>query len=148
MNGKFDYHQRVYKFSSFRGITGQFFFHYFKTNLRFEALDASAKSTVDSLRLPLLQNFPVVLPPIEEQKSIVNWIEAESRPLDTALNRTEREIGLLREYRTRLVADVVTGKLDVRAAAQRLPNDALRPDEAGAQNDLLEETEVEGIEVS
>jgi type I restriction enzyme S subunit len=36
----------------------------------------------------------------------------------------EREIELLREYRTRLVADVVTGKLDVREAAARLPEDA------------------------
>lgn len=44
--------------------------------------------------------------------------------LDTALSRLEREIELLREYRTRLVADVVTGKLDVREAAARLPDEA------------------------
>jgi type I restriction enzyme S subunit len=41
-----------------------------------------------------------------------------------AIDRLEREIELLREYRTRLVADVVTGKLDVREAAARLPEDA------------------------
>lgn len=39
----------------------------------------------------------------------------------TVISRTEREIELLREYRTRLTADVVTGKLDVRQAAERLP---------------------------
>jgi type I restriction enzyme S subunit len=38
--------------------------------------------------------------------------------------RTERETSLLREYRTRLIADVVTGKLNVRDAAARLPNEA------------------------
>jgi len=40
--------------------------------------------------------------------------------LSAAISRLEREIELLREYRTRLVADVVTGKLDVRDAAERL----------------------------
>jgi type I restriction enzyme S subunit len=44
--------------------------------------------------------------------------------LNTAITRLEREITLLREYRTRLVADVVTGKLDVRAVAASLPDEA------------------------
>jgi type I restriction enzyme S subunit len=52
----------------------------------------------------------------------------------------EREIDLLREYRTRLVADVVTGKLDVREAAARLPDEA-PPDIADDDPDLDEETE-------
>jgi type I restriction enzyme S subunit len=43
--------------------------------------------------------------------------------LDGAISRLEREIDLLLEYRTRLVADVVTGKLDVREAAARLPDE-------------------------
>lgn len=45
----------------------------------------------------------------------------QDAPLTTAIVRTEREIALMQEYRTRLVADVVTGKLDVRAAAAKLP---------------------------
>ena len=98
-----------------------------KSNLRFEALDASAKSTVDSLRLPLLQNFPTVLPPKHEQQDIVRWIEAESGPVDAAISRIEREIELLREYRSRLVADVVTGQLDVREAARHLPAETDEP---------------------
>ena len=52
----------------------------------------------------------------------------------------EREIELLREYRTRLVADVVTGKLDVREAAARLPDEA-PPDTAEDDTDLSDETE-------
>ena len=124
IDGKFDYHQRVYKFSNFRRVSGQFFFLYLKSTLRFEALDASAKSTVDSLRLPLLQNFPTLVPPSEEQLAIVRAVETETGGLDTAISRVAREIELLREYRTRLVADVVTGKLDVREAAARLPDEA------------------------
>ena len=45
----------------------------------------------------------------------------------------EREISLLREYRTRLIADVVTGKLDVREAAVRLPDEALLRDFASSR---------------
>lgn len=144
VNGKFEYHQRVYKFSNFREVDGRFFFDYFRSCLRFEALDASAKSTVDSLRLPLLQNFPTVLPPIREQKEIVEWISLETQPISNAIARYEREIALLREYRTRLTADVVTGKLDVRSAAAHLPD----PEQVLPESEEPEEeTELEGIEV-
>ncbi len=66
----------------------------------------------------------VLLPPLEEQLRLVVGIENQTRELDRAVSRLEREIDLLREYRTRLVADVVTGKLDVREAAARLPDEA------------------------
>ena len=65
--------------------------------------------------------FKVLLPKVDEQNKILDALNEETRPVTAAIERTEREIGLLREYRTRLVADVVTGKLDVRAAARQLP---------------------------
>jgi type I restriction enzyme S subunit len=58
-----------------------------------------------------------------EQEAIVNFIHSETGTLTTAISRLEREIDLLREYRTHLVADVVTGKLDVREAATQLPEE-------------------------
>jgi type I restriction enzyme S subunit len=143
VNGKFDYHQRVYKFSRFRRITGAFFFHYLKSTLRFEALDASAKSTVDSLRLPLLQNFPTVIPPVDEQLDIVRWIDAQSIPLDAAISRTEREIALMQEYRTRLITDIVTGALDVREAGMKLPDERGAKPLATSEDDPLEDCDVE-----
>jgi hypothetical protein len=62
-----------------------------------------------------------VLPPLAEQAVLVAHVRAETQTLSCAISRLEREIELLREYRTRLVGDVVTGKLDVREAAARLP---------------------------
>ena len=44
--------------------------------------------------------------------------------IDAAITRARRRIELLREYRTRLIADVVTGKLDVRETAANLPERA------------------------
>lgn len=67
-----------------------------------------------------IKRFKVALPPLEEQKRIVEFVVAEAHGLNTAVSRLEREIELLREYRTRLIADVVTGKLDVREAARCL----------------------------
>lgn len=70
----------------------------------------------------------VLVPPLAEQQSIVAAIARDTASLTEAADRAEREIDLLREYRTRLIADVVTGKLDVREAAARLPDEGDEPD--------------------
>ena len=124
INGKFDYHQRVYKFSNFRHVVGKYFFHYFRSTLRNEVFQGTAKSTVDSLRLPMLQNFPVALPPLPEQHAVVESLEDATVGVDTAITRARRQTELVQEYRTRLIADVVTGKLDVREVAAQLPEEA------------------------
>ena len=61
------------------------------------------------------------VPPPDEQREIMSAMTVETATLTTAIARTEREIALMQEYRTRLTADLVTGKLDVRAAAAQLP---------------------------
>lgn len=77
-------------------------------------------STVGHLRLGQVGAIPLLWCPLEEQREIVAFISEESKPIDDTLRRIEIEISLLREYRTRLVSDVVTGKLDAREAAARL----------------------------
>ncbi|MBW8326585.1 MAG: restriction endonuclease subunit S [Prolixibacteraceae bacterium] len=64
-----------------------------------------------SLSQNLLKNLPVLLPPIEEQKQIANFIEAETRILDIAISKAEREIELIKEYREAMIAEAVTGKI-------------------------------------
>lgn len=53
-------------------------------------------------------------PPVEEQKIIVEYIQGKSAEIDKSIFRAQREIELMREYRTRLISDVVTGQVDVR----------------------------------
>lgn len=71
-----------------------------------------------------VQNVAIPLPPPNEQAAIVEVLDHELAGVQAAISRLEREIELLREYRTRLVTDVVTGKLDVREAALHLPEEA------------------------
>ena len=60
-------------------------------------------------------------PPKSEQTSIIRYVDHADRRIQRYISATQRLIALLREYRTRLITDVVTGKLDVREAAARLP---------------------------
>ena len=77
-------------------------------------------ATVESIEHGLLANSPMPIPPLSEQIAIVRFLDDASRRISTCYLAVEREIELFREYRTRLIADVVTGKLDVREAAASL----------------------------
>lgn len=79
-------------------------------------------STVGHLRLGQVSALPLLWCDLREQRRIVDHIERECEPLDATIGRFEGEIELLSEYRERLFADIVTGKLDVREVAGRLPD--------------------------
>ncbi|MBL42407.1 MAG: type I restriction endonuclease subunit S [Rhodospirillaceae bacterium] len=111
-DGRFDYHQRVYKFSDFYKLSGKFLFYYMKENLFNELLRWNAKSTVDSVRLPFLQNFMVPLPPLSEQKQISDYLDRKTQQIDDLIEKTERKIELLTEQRSSLINQCVTKGLD------------------------------------
>lgn len=85
----------------------------------------------------------LVFPPAEEQRLILDYIKAETSAADQAIMSAGREISLLGEYRTRLIADVMTGKLDVRDAAAQLPEETEEPG-ALEESDVMGEEEAEG----
>ena len=96
------------------------------------------------MRIPmeLLKCEPFPRPPFEEQAAIVSFLDRTTAALDAATTSAQRETSLLREYRTRLIADVVTGKLDVREASAGLPDEVKEPepfDETSALIDGEEE---------
>jgi type I restriction enzyme S subunit len=84
----------------------------------------AVQSAQPNLSMADLGNFVTPVPTCNEQERILGFLKSATKPMSEAISRLEREIELLREYRTRLVADVVTGKLDVREAAARLPEEA------------------------
>lgn len=114
INGKFDFHQRVYKVFNFKSVLGKFLYYFMMANFIHEVLKLSAKTTVDSLRRPMFLDFPVMVPPLKEQQQIVQYIESETSRIDQEIAATQKEIELLGEYRQALIAEAVTGKIDVR----------------------------------
>jgi len=93
-----------------------------------------------------LMAIAIAVAPATEQSAIVQHYTEQTQPLISTIKTTVREIELLREYRTRLIADVVTGKLDVRDAAARLPQVEDAPadeielaDIEGAGEEMVEE---------
>lgn len=125
-----------------------YFHHLFKTSVytgEFNRLSYGIMYERNRLYFEKFKLVATLVPPLAEQKNIAQSIEDQTNSLDQAVTRYEREIELLREYRTRLTADVVTGKLDVREAAAQLPDEPLDlPDDLPAE----EETELEIEEVS
>lgn len=101
-------------------------------------------STAPHVNVQQIKNFLLALPPLDEQNKIVEYIARDCDVINTAIARTEREIALMQEYRTRLTADIVTGKLDVREAAAKLPEPVA--EEASDSEIFEEETELEEVE--
>ena len=84
-------------------------------------LTAKQTTNLASTNSSTLRAFPMPLPVLEEQVAIHTVLSEETNAMDHAMGQAEREIDLMREYRTRLIADVVTGKIDVREEEARLP---------------------------
>jgi type I restriction enzyme S subunit len=110
---------------------------YFQSQL----LCRATGSTAHGIKASKLPQLMLLLPPVPEQVTILNWLENETNPQDAAIDRARKEIALLREYRTRLIADVVTGKLDAREAAARLPQEVPGSEPLDEIQDLDEDEE-------
>ncbi len=95
-------------------------------------------ATAPHVNVATIRNYYFPLPPRDEQDSLVAWISFSTKGISGATSNAMDEISVLREYRTRLIADVVTGKLDVREAAAQL---AEEPEETEPVEDMETLTE-------
>jgi type I restriction enzyme S subunit len=93
-----------------------------------------------------LMSIAIAAAPRDEQDTIMAYVTDETAPLRTAITRTEREIALMQEYRTRLTTDIVTGKFDVCAAAAELPEIAEAAADEIAIDETTDELDYEGAE--
>jgi type I restriction enzyme S subunit len=103
----------------------------------------AVQSAQPNLSMADLGNFAIPVPPLPEQRQILYEVIKKVATPDEGIDRAQRGIVLLREYRTRLVADVVTGKLDVREVAAGLPEEAgttVSADEIEAGVDDIEDS--------
>jgi len=101
-------------------------------------------STSPHVNISTIRNYSLVVPDITEQDGIVAYLENQCSRIDKIIAKLNDEIALLIEYRTRLISDAVTGKLDVRGVA--VPEFEVVEDTAGdaeiadlEDNDVTEE---------
>lgn len=83
---------------------------------------SGAEGLANNLPLSSLRAFRFVVPSADEQQEIVRYLQTSIRRLSAAIEQTTRATELMKEFRTRLIADVVTGKLDVHGEAAELPD--------------------------
>ena len=112
VNEKFDYHQRVYNMHNFKYINGKYLFYYLRELFSIEIEKGSAKSTVDSIRLPMLQNFIIPIPDINEQQTIADFLDEKCEKIDKVIGEIEEQIQVLEDYKKSLITETVTKGLD------------------------------------
>jgi len=112
-NGKFDYHQRVYNLHNFKDVSGLFFYYYILNKFRYIIEEGAAKNTVDSVRLNMIQDFWMTIPPVFEQQNIVKYIDGEISKIDAQISKANRRIELLNELKQSVITEAVTGKIKV-----------------------------------
>jgi len=72
------------------------------------------KATIENIGADKYSQLPVILPTVKEQIGIVNFIKSETKVIDKTISTIEKELSLVEEYKTALIAEAVTGKIDVR----------------------------------
>ncbi len=106
INGKFDYHQRVYKISDFvEGYFGKYIYRYISEYFGRHAMENSVKATVDSLRLPTFQVFEIPFPPTYKDQvkiaTILSDMDAEISALETKLEKYKKvKLGMMQNLLT------------------------------------------------
>lgn len=112
VDGKYAVHQRVYRFYDFKYMY-PVLLKYYLENLFATVMDyGSAKTTVPSVRLPMIQDFVVCVPPKKEQDNIVAVLNEKCDQVGSLISNVQAQIEKLKAYKQSLITEVVTKGLD------------------------------------
>lgn len=126
----------------FEGVEVRYFSHLFRTSAYMSEVDNCSRGIVKDRNRLYWEDFKQMTSPypaLDEQIRIADAIDENTCTINQAIGRALDEISLLREYRMRLISDVVTGKLDVRAAAAKLPEETAESESLDSVEDTIEE---------
>lgn len=90
-NGKFNFHQRVYKISDFKDCVGKYIYFYLSLFFKRRAMKLTAKATVDSIRREMLTEMNINMPPFEEQKAIAKILSTADKEIEILQQDLEQE---------------------------------------------------------
>ena len=108
VSGKYGCHQRVYSLQKIHCINRRFLYYYLQNRFYVSIETANSKSTVDSVRLPMLQDFPVTLPPNEEQELIASFLDSECARIDAVIEQTRASIEEYKKLKQSVITQAVT----------------------------------------
>ena len=112
VDGKYAVHQRVYRFYDFKYMD-PVLLKYYLENLFATVMDyGSAKTTVPSVRLPMIQDFVVCVPPKKEQDNIVAVLNEKCDQVGSLISNVQAQIEKLKAYKQSLITEIVTKGLD------------------------------------
>ncbi len=110
--GKYDCHQRVYNITDFSQVSGRFVYYYMSACFKYEVDKGTAKSTVESLRLPMLMDFPVCFGPPEEQERIVSILDNKCFTIDEIIRQQSILIDNLKNLKQSIISEAITKGLN------------------------------------
>lgn len=113
VDGKFDFHQRVYKLSDFADeIFGKFLFYYFSNNFLRQVQKFSAKGSVESVRMEMITGMKIPVPPKPEQLKISKTLSA----IENSLEKSVKKLTQTQFLKKSLMQDLLTGKVRVQVS--------------------------------
>lgn len=112
IKGKYGCHQRVYSMSAFKDIIAKYLYYYMSENFYKKIEESNAKSTVDSVRLPMLKDFYVAFPDLKYQYRIVDYLDKKCSKVDTVIEKQQEIIENLKEYKLSVITERVTKGLN------------------------------------
>ena len=134
VSGKYACHQRVYSLQQIHNVDSVFLFYYLRELFPITLEMANAKSTVDSVRLPMLQDFSVLLPPPAEQQRIAAYLDEQCGEIDKVLAKTRESIEEYKKLKQSVITEAVTKGIR--------PNRPMKPSGIEWIGDIPEEWEV------
>ncbi len=108
INGKFDFHQRVYKVSDFKGIDGKYTYWYFRMYFGQHAMQNTVKATVDSIRLPTLLEFEVSFPKFLTEQTRIATVLSD---MDSELDALGQKLNKARQIKQGMMQELLTGRV-------------------------------------
>jgi type I restriction enzyme S subunit len=116
-NGKFDFHQRVYRISDFsKDLDGHFFYLYFSTHFYNRIMSMTAKSSVDSVRMEMIADMIIPLPPLPEQRAIATVLS----DMDAEITALEARREKTRTLKQGMMQELLTGRIRLVGESHRV----------------------------
>lgn len=101
-DGKFEAYQRTYVLMDFKGVSANFLFYALSDRLKAALVDKKLGSTMPYIKKGMLSNFPIIVPPMEEQQRIVTILDEAFKNIENQTRKTEQKMdtgdGFLNSY--------------------------------------------------